>query len=302
MSKSLVLWVEDEPERMKDFKRDIEEDDTIELIIRKDAETAVQYLRDNIEKLSAAVLDIESFINPDSDEETKTSFCRVRDCINELAYRNPIEYFAFTGKKKYLEDVKGFKEEYRCEIFDKNFEGIQAEDYLREIVNRHVIAKISGKYKAAFGLSRDIQMDLLQILMILENHDFRNADVYNKIRKVLDWVMGYCYEIGLSQVEFTGTNLNDCSKFLGSPLMLEIIPAYVQRSFHSAVAIANEGSHRLKIDQDTKDGTAPYLVQSTVFELLNILIWLRTLSTEEGDIEERRRQTQAILTAMRTRQ
>ena len=53
---------------MKDFKRDIEEDDTIELIIRKDAETAVQYLRDNIEKLSAAVLDIESFINPDSDE------------------------------------------------------------------------------------------------------------------------------------------------------------------------------------------------------------------------------------------
>ena len=69
MSKSLVLWVEDEPERMKDFKRDIEEDDTIELIIRKDAETAVQYLRDNIEKLSAAVLDIESFINPDSDEE-----------------------------------------------------------------------------------------------------------------------------------------------------------------------------------------------------------------------------------------
>lgn len=301
MSKSLVLWVEDQPESLKEFKRDIEEDDTIELVICKDAVSAVRYLEDNIEKLSAAVLDIESFINPDSAEETKTSFCRVRDCITKLKYRNTIEYFAFTGKKKYLEDQKGFKEEYGCEIFDKNYEGIQAEEYLREIVNRHIIARISGKYKAAFGLSRDIQMDLLQILIIIENHDYRNADIYNKIRKVLDWVMQYCYEIGLSQVEFTGTNLNDCSKFLGHPLMLEVIPAYVQRSFHSAVTIANEGSHRLKIDEDTKNGSAPYLVQSTVYELLNILIWLQTLSTEDADVEERRNQTRAIHEAIKAR-
>ena len=153
MSKSLVLWVENEPERLRNFKRDIEEDDTIELVICKDAETAVQYLKDNIEKLSAAVLDIESFINPDSEEETKTSFCHVRDCIKELSYRNPIEFFAFTGKGKYLEDVKGFKDEYQCEIFDKNFQGLEAEDYLRSIVDRHLNTKISRKYKAAFGLS-----------------------------------------------------------------------------------------------------------------------------------------------------
>lgn len=301
MSKSLVLWAENEPERLRNFKRDIEEDETIELVIRKDAETAVQYLRANIEKLSAAVLDIESFIDPQSDEETKTSFCRVRDCIKELAYRNPIEYFAFTGKGKYLEDVKGFKEEYQCEIFDKNYQGIEAEDYLRAIVDRHIIARISGKYGAVFGLSSDIQMDLLQILMILENHDYRNADVYNKIRKVLDWVMGYCYEIGLSQVEFTGTNLNECSIFLGNSLMQDIIPAYIQRSFHSTVTIANEGSHRMRIDEDTKNGAAPYLVQSTVFELLNILVWLQTLSTGEADIEARKEKTRAILEGLKTR-
>ena len=83
--------------------------------------------------------------------------------------------------------------------------------------------------------------------------------------------------------------------------MLEVIPAYIQRSFHSAVTIANEGSHRLKIDEDTKDGTAPYLVQSTVFELLNILVWLQTLSIDEEDIDARRRQTHALLEGMRVR-
>ncbi len=294
MSKNLVLWVENEPERLMNFKRDIEEDDTIELVVRKDAETAVQYLKDNIEKLSAAVLDIESFINPSSDEETKTSFCRVRDCIKELAYRNHIEYFAFTGKGKYLEDVKGFKEEYQCEIFDKNYQGLEAEEYLRKIVKRHIIAQISGKYKEVFELSGDIQMDLLQILLILENHEYRNAQVYNLIRKVLDWLMSYCYDIGLSPIEFKGTNLNECSKILGDRSMSRIIPAYIQRSIHSVVTIANEGSHRLTIDKDTKDGNAPYLIRSTVFELLNFIIWLKTLPTEDSDIAARKALTSSI--------
>ncbi len=301
MSKSLVLWVENEPERLKNFKRDVEEDGTIELVICKDAESAVRFLDDGIERISAAILDIESFINPDSEEETKTSFCRVRDCINRLEHRNKIEYFAFTGKGKYLADTKGFREEYSCEIFDKNYQSVEAAEYLQVMDDRHIIARISSKYKPAFELSEDIQRDLLQILMILENNEYRNASVYNMIRKVLDWVMEYCYDIGLSQIAFDGSNLADCSKFLGSPGMTGIVPVYIQRSFHSAVTVSNEGSHRLRIDQDTKDGVAPYLIRSTVFELLNILIWLKTLSTEKEEINERRRQTQAILETMRTR-
>ena len=222
MSKHLVLWVEDTPELLQGFQNDIEEEDEIEFVIKRDASNAVEYLENNIEKLSAAVLDIESFINEDSTEETKSSFCRVRDKILELKHRNPIQYFAFTGKAKYLKDEKGFKEEYKCEIFDKNYQTIEAEKRLREMVSNHVIGKISNKYGKVFQLSSEIQMDLLQILMIVEDRETRNADVYNKIRKVLDWVMGYCYNIGLSQIEFSGSNLADCSRFLGSKEMGKI--------------------------------------------------------------------------------
>lgn len=294
MSKNLVLWVENEPERLRNFKRDIEEDGEIELIVRKDARTAVEYLNDNIEKLSAAVLDIESFIDPNSDEETKTSFSRVRDCINKLEHRNKIEYFAFTGKGKYLADKEGFREEYECEIFDKNYQSIEAEEHLKKIVDRHVIARISSKYKQAFSLSSDIQMDLLQILMILENGDTRNADVFNKIRKVLEWVMEFCYDIGLSPVQFTGSNIGECSRFLGSNDMKELVPIYIQRSIHSVVEVSNNGSHGFSVDEDTKNGAAPYLVQSTVFELLNILSWLKTLPIDEASVAERSFQTTAI--------
>ena len=301
MSKHLVLWVEDTPELLQGFQNDIEEEDEIEFVIKRDASNAVEYLENNIEKLSAAVLDIESFINEDSTEETKSSFCRVRDKILELKHRNPIQYFAFTGKAKYLKDEKGFKEEYKCEIFDKNYQTIEAEKRLREMVSNHVIAKISNKYGKVFQLSSEIQMDLLQILMIVEDRETRNADVYNKIRKVLDWVMGYCYNIGLSQIEFSGSNLADCSRFLGSKEMGKIVPVYIQRSFHSCIEIANDGSHSLTIDKDTKDGAAPYLIQSTVFELLNILNWLKSLPIDEDSIAIREAQTAEIYQSIQTK-
>lgn len=294
MSKNLVLWVENEPERLTSFQEDVEDDGTIQLVIKKDAKSAMEFLKDNIEKLSAAVLDIESFIDPQHQEETKTSFCRVRDYINTLKHRNPIEYFAFTGKGKYLEEKEGFKEEYGCEIFDKNYQVFEAEAYLKKIVDRHIIARISSKYGDVFSLSKEIQYDLLQVLMILEVHDTRNADIYNKIRKILDWVMDYCYSIGISQVEFTGTNLADCSKFIGDSKMSDIVPVYIQRSFHSAVTIANEGSHRLQIDSDTKDGACPYLIRSTVFELLNILNWLNTVPDDDESVEQRKQITAGI--------
>lgn len=296
MIKKLVLWVENEPEKLRNFKRDIEEDGEIELVVLKDAQSASAYLEDNIEKLSGAILDIESFKTPGEEEETDISFGRVRDKLNKLEYRNKIEYFAFTGKGKYLKDRKDFEERFGCRILDKNYQSVEAEEYIKEIVDRHIIAKISSKYSSAF-ISEAIQLDLLKVLMVLERHDTRNAGVFNDIRKILDWVMEYCYKIGLSQVRFDGANLSECSKFLGRGEMAEkgLVPFYVQRCLHSVVAIANEGSHRLQIDKDTKEGLAPYLVRSTVFELLTILHWLGTVPADQDSIDEREDLTLAIL-------
>ena len=296
MIKYKVLWVENEPEKLRNFKRDIEEEGEIELVVLKDAMSASAYLEDNIEKLSGAILDIESFKTPGEEEETDISFGRVRDTLNRLEYRNKIEFFAFTGKGKYLKDKKDFEERFGCRILDKNYQSIEAEDFIKEIVGRHIIAKISSKYSSAF-ISEDIQLDLLKVLMVLERQEWRNTGVFNDIRKIMDWVMGYCYQIGLSPIKFDGSNLTECSKIMGSGEMAEkgLVPIYVQRCMHSVVSIANQGSHRLSIDQDTKNGRAPYLVRSTVFELLDILHWLGTVPADEDSINEREEITSAFL-------
>jgi hypothetical protein len=294
MSKQRVLWVEDTPELLSNFKNGIEEDGQIEFVIFTDSASAINYLESSIEEISAAVLDIESFTSDVSEEETKNSFCRVRDCIIELKFRNPIEYFAFTGKGKYLSDKASFREEYGCEIFDKNFQSIEAEKFLKEIVDGHITTQILHKYGDAFGLSKDIGSDLLSILLVLERQEWKNNGVFNQIRKVLEWAMKFCNKIGLSPVVFSGTNLTECSMFLGNVAMSEFVPLYIQRSFHSAVSIANDGSHRLSIDSIVKKGEAPYLIRSTTFELLSIINWLKTFSSDKMDVLDRSVQTKEI--------
>lgn len=308
MNKSYVLWVENEPEKLKNFQRDIEDDDEIELIIKRDAKSAVQYLEDNIEKLSAAVLDVESFPDSSSTEEMKSSFSKVRDQIIRLEHRNKIEYFAFTGKAKYLKDEEDFEGCNNCKVFSKQSQTIDAEKYLRDIVKRHVIANISHRYGEAFSVINEYEAKthLLAALLIVENNDVRNVDAYTRIRKVLEWVMLYCYDIGISQIVFIGTNLAECSRFMGQSEMTSLVPMYIQRSMFSAVSVANEGSHLLPnerknretIDQDTLAGKCPYLIRSTVFELLNILKWLSSLATSEEAVIERKSQTLEILNAM----
>ena len=285
-----VLWVEDKPQKLSNFRSNIEDDREIELIIRKDAESAIAYLEKNIGSLSGAILDIEAFVNPDSEVETKTSFCRVRDCIHRLKHINPIEYFAFTGKAKHLKDKEGFKEEYQCEIFDKNSQSDEAEQYLHKIVDRHIHTVIEYKYGGLFGpqLGEEEQNRLRSILQVLEKGETRNADVFNPIRKMLDWVMEYSNSIGLLDIPFNGSNLSECSVRLGLKAFSdELIPTYIQRSFHSCVEISNNGSHKQVTDNLVSEGKASYLVRSTIFELLNILEWIQRLPNTDNDYTER---------------
>jgi len=142
--------------------------------------------------------------------------------------------------------------------------------------------QIMNKYPELFGkLQSPIYEEMLSIIKIHENREYNNADAFNKIRKVLDWVMQAISDYGLLATPFNGTNLNDCSRFLGNTKLNEYIPVYIQRNLFSLVTLANEGSHRQVTDQAVKDGIAPFLVSSTIFELINVLIWYHQLPADQ---------------------
>ena len=93
----------------------------------------------------------------------------------------------------------------------------------------------------------------------------------------------------------TGSNLSECSKFLGQSQLKEIIPVYIQRAIHTLVDISNEGSHRLIINEHVESGRAPYLIRSLIYELLNLLSWLKSLTNDPFDNARRELKVRELL-------
>lgn len=163
--------------------------------------------------------------------------------------------------------------------------------------------KLKKQFADVFSLSDEIESDLINILPYLDSSMAEKTEVFNQIRKVLDWVMRYCNQVGILPVAFAGSNISDCSR----ALMHNLVPTGIQRSFHSCVEIANEGSHRVEtevsnkpegwisVDQSVRNGQAPYLIRSTIYELLNILHWCKSLPTDEWEQKKLSKKVQEII-------
>ena len=118
--------------------------------------------------------------------------------------------------------------------------------------------------------------------------------VFNDIRKVLSDVMFRLYDCGYCSVVHDGSNLADCSRALGAQNMSDIIPVHIQRSLHTCVDVTNPGCHRTECDSAVKEGRAPYLIRSLVFDLLNILYWCKDLPPEKDREKTAQRVIQSI--------
>lgn len=196
-----------------------------------------------------------------------------------------IPYFVSTGQPD-LTKADHFEEFCKTTYSHRYYEkGVDDELLCQEIikaVDEKSQRKIKNKYPEIFSwLPSELYGELLDILTIVENGENNNTNIFNNIRKILDWVMKELNKHGILAIEFSGTNLNDCSRFLANNELQEYVPQYMQRQIHSCCTIANEGSHRLISDEDVRNGIAPFLTRSTVFELLNILIWFHQLPSDD---------------------
>ena len=223
--------------------------------------------------LDAKVLD-ESKEEVANVSSLQKAVMRIKEQFNDLPY------FISTGQPDLLSDsmFKSFFPNY----YEKDSDDEKlCKDIIKEIENspNRVIV---NKYPEIFNkLKSPIYDEMLSIIKIHEYHETNNADAFNKIRKVLDWIMQSVSDYGLLATPFNGTNLNDCSRFLGNTKLNEFIPVYVQRHLFALVTIANEGSHRQISDEAVKTGKAPYLISATIFELVSVLTWFLSLPTDQ---------------------
>lgn len=275
-----ILWIDDEWEEMTSFQKYCKLHYNMELTPFKTQKEGLDAYAKNPSFWEAAILDAKCL---DESEQEVPNVSNLQKAVMRIKEEfKELPYFISTGQPDLLSDdmFKSFFPVY----YEKEVDDEQLCQDIIKTTNDQPNRIIKNKYPEIFSwLDGSIADEVISILKIYENREFTNADTFNKVRKILDWIMGNLYDYGVLAIKFTGANLNECSKFLGHPKLQSIVPVHIQRHLYSLVSIANEGSHRQHINEEVKTGKSPFLVASTIFELLNVLTWFHQLpqSVEE---------------------
>lgn len=136
------------------------------------------------------------------------------------------------------------------------------------------------------GWSQEDQGVVFNLIKSIDaDNDFRNDNLYNGMRKLLEATLYTKLEnVGLMDefVKVAGDSvcdtINKRSVYMGKN---PEVPLYIQRAFHSLTMIAQDGSHtddrhkpsNLIVAKHTRQGKAPYLLKSCLYDLLTIINW-----------------------------
>ena len=237
----------------------------------------IGHLKDEKENWDAIILDANCKITSDESEVPSL------DALTEAQYqlidiRTSLPWFVYTGGD--YEGVEALKNIIRRrgrdyddrQYYEKPQQRYELFENIKKAVLCNEVTKAKLEYPDVCGFYNE--KDFIDLLVESKGPGFStDSQVPNRIRKILEWIMDYLNRVGVLPIKFTVSNLNDCSRILGDKKMLPVVPIYIQRSLHSCVEIANNGSHHDMIDENIKSGIAPYLNRCLLMELINVLSW-----------------------------
>jgi|LSQX01.1.fsa_nt_gb hypothetical protein len=247
-------------------------------------------LENNPSKYDGVILDVKCLYASRDEVDSSASFYKTRKELRRIADKLRIEIpcFVYSGQPDYTSN-----EEFENYLGDEKLYIKGADDRLllediKKTADNRLTTQIRHKYLDSLNrrLPDNINMELTDILSYVENSISDKPDVFPKMRTVINWLMDELNAYGLLAVKHNGANINACSVYLGKKELSQLVPIHIQRSFHSCVEVCNNGSHRIEVFNTVQDGRAPFLIRSTIFELLNILSWFCSLPTDEMSIAQ----------------
>ena len=279
MSKYKILWIDDKWEEMISFKDVCElPENGFEVVTCNNAVDGMRLFERHLEEWSGVILDAKVFKSSESQVDRLDGLTYSIRKIQELSHVRYVPYYIFTGQPDTASGT-AFAEEHVDHYYEKDKDEDKLIANIKENAVKLLDTQIRHKYQVVFETWPEADHDLLRILKILDNEDWKNNSLLNDVRKLMNDVMDRLNERGLCTVEHDGSNLNACSIMLCQPYMETIIPIYIQRAIHTCVAVTNPGSHRTKTDSDVKDNKAPYLIR--IYNMLDILYWCKNLPPKD---------------------
>lgn len=247
----------------------------------------INAIRNHPLKWCAVILDIRN--DKATTEKASDDFDAARDEIKSIQILNHQRepyIFILSGDEQYHGDHSTIRKPDYCSksIYAKN-----SGDYellFEDILKIQSVSKLytcQEQYKDVLTIANDscgegTWQKLLNALYKITINDIKNNPaLFNEMRKILEDIMKVLEQYRYSYFAETKEeiSLNNLSRYIGND---KNVPVYIQRAFHTLTSVTQNGSHRLEVDSDVSCSRAPYLLRSCLYELCNILIWMRSLA------------------------
>ena len=288
-----ILWIDDEHEGMKGFKGDAKFHE-IQLVSYKSRNEGLSELKKNYPIYDGVLLDAKFFENEDDVKGSEDTFNvhRVKEELLKLPKK--FEVFVLTGQAEAFEDKtfnQAFTKVYKKandDDVERLFNDIkQAADQLEDTQIRH-------KYNRVFDVctERYIGETAAHEFLDLLLYNGCESDKLNQLRKIIEDLFIAFNKYDLLPTEFIKpyVAISPTSKFLCGIDQSErtteiykkfklndesILPDVIRYYLRNITHITQSGSHRSYVDTHINNLKTPYLYQSVLYQLLDVVVWFK---------------------------
>lgn len=320
-----VIWIDDEWDKMTQFKNECEVIHNIYLHPFRTQKTGMEALDSNLSKWDAVLLDAKMFDQSEENEVAKLDGLRKAiKHIDQLPARHRIPYFISTGQPD-LMDNETFEQSFG-KFYIKEKDDIQLINDIKETVDKSTRFRVKSFYPEAIEYlsslndnAKEIIVDILETMHFPDTHpDFNPVLYYNQLRQILEWNFRYVIKYGLIPddcIENKGVNLNQCCCYLSGKNcdvihkrygeyrnktdFDRIVPQYIENMMFLVLNLGNINSHTAELDEKDRDeldvffkrntNNSRYLIFSLALQVCEISLWLGKYIEEHRNVEANKR-------------
>jgi hypothetical protein len=302
MKKYNVLWFDDKFESLTNIQ---ESSFTNNIILNgfTNADEGIKELELNFHIYDAVIVDgIFYHKATESGDATKeTAFGEVAKFLIKLENTKKIPWFVLSGQEKFTKTDNSLLETFKNNKFYDKLNEQHITSLWSDIKNeadKQIETQIRHKYQRAFEvctdkyIGSDTVSTLLDLLKTIEGEiqNQNTEDKLNAIRKIIEKLFYAFHDLGILPIEVLKGNggINNSSKFLAGyhpayKYNEEILPPILASHLKNILQITQDGSHAegdlsFKVHDFIKQISTPYLFNSIIFQLLDLLIWFKDFS------------------------
>lgn len=291
-----VLWIDDEHEKFDGFKELAAEGYDLDLENNSfdNYEDGLDWLKCNLHNCAAVILDVHCKVSRNAAANV-TSFSDSLEDISLLCNENNIPRFVLTAGSSQSEEFSQIEKWFlsrKAEWASKNYyhKPIDYKLLLEDIqkaISNSLRRRLEKKYSEIFEFVGPAKKEnLLEVMLSIVDGNTRSTSHMNLMRQVLEWLTTYLVDYGFLP---KGSGLSDLRHYmvsLNDVGLDDIIPKYIRYTMQACENVTQEGSHDgtrdgIQVSKALEEGRAPYLIESTLNNLLTILYWGMLLPTDE---------------------